>query len=209
MTVVDRWERARWQLYAPIYDWVAKPFERGRAQAISQLDIEADDQVLILGSGTGSDLQYLPPGATVTAIDITPAMVERTAARAESLDRDVNAHVGDAQDLPFDDDAFDVVLLHLVLSVVPDPDAVIAETERVLAPDGRISVFDKFVPDGTTPSLLRRAANPIARVLFSDLTRTLEPMLSDTALDIETREWLLGDLYTVAVLRPTTETSKT
>lgn len=31
-------------------------------------------------------------------------------------------------------------------------------------------------------------------------------MLSNTALDIETREWLIGDLYTVAVLRPTTET---
>lgn len=208
MTVIDWWERTRWQFYAPVYDWVVKPFERGRAQAISQLDIGADDHVLILGSGTGSDLQYLPSEATVTAIDITSAMVERTAARAESLDYDVSACIGDAQELPFEDDAFDVVLLHLVLSVVPDPDAVLAGTERVLAPDGQISVFDKFVPDGTTPSLLRRAANPLARVLFSDLTRTLEPMLSDTALDIETREWLLGDLYTVAILRPMTEISR-
>lgn len=203
MTVLDQWDRTRWQLYAPVYDWVAKPFERGRVRAIDQLDVEADDRVLILGSGTGSDLEYLPSEATVTAVDITPAMVERTAARADSLERDVNTQVGDAQNLPFDDDAFDVVLLHLVLSVVPDPGAVVTETERVLTPDGRVSVFDKFVPDGTTPSLLRRAANPIARVLFSDLTRRLEPMLSDTVLEIETQEWLLGDLYTVAVLRPT------
>lgn len=209
MTVFGQKDRIRWRLYAPIYDWMVKPFERGRVRAIDQLDIGADDRVLILGSGTGADLEYLPQGATVTAIDITPAMVKRTVVRATSLDRGVSAQVSDAHNLPFEDDAFDVVLLHLVLSVVPDPETVVAETERVLASDGRVSVFDKFVPEGTSPSLLRRAANPVARTLFSDLTRTLEPMLADTALDIETREWLLGDLYTVAILHPITGPSRT
>lgn len=79
-------------------------------------------------------------------------------------------------------------------SVVTDPDAVVAETERVLAPDGRVSVYDKFPPEGKSPGLVRRAFNPLARVLFSDPTRQLGPMLDGTGLDVIKREWVLGAL---------------
>jgi ubiquinone/menaquinone biosynthesis C-methylase UbiE len=189
--------RARYRLYAPIYDLVARPLADGRQRAIERLDLVADDRILILGCGPGVDLEYLPADAAITAIDITPAMVRRTAARADALGMDVDARVGDATDLAFEDDAFDAVLLHLVLSVVPDPGAVLAETDRVLAAGGRVSVFDKFVPPGTDPSLLRRAINPLARVLFSDLTRELDPLVAETSLELHGRESVLGGLYTV------------
>lgn len=165
------WNRTRYQLYAPIYDWVARPLEHGRERAIKQLSLTSDDRILILGGGPGSDLEYLPPGASITAVDAAPAMVRRTEERAETLGLDVDARVGDAHDLPFEDGSFDVVFLHLILSVVPDPEAVATETARVLAPGGDVSVYDKFIPEGTEPSLLRRALNPMARFLFSDLTR--------------------------------------
>lgn len=71
----------------------------------------------------------------------------------------MDARVGDARSLPFEDDSFDVVLLHLVLSVIPDSEAVVAETARVLDSDGRVSIYDKFVPRETDPSRLRRAVN--------------------------------------------------
>jgi ubiquinone/menaquinone biosynthesis C-methylase UbiE len=198
------WNRTRYRLYAPVYDWVARPLERGRERAIDRLDLEAGNRILILGCGTGSDLDYLPPGVTVTAIDATPAMIRRTEKRAEKLGIEVDARVGDAQSLPFDDGTFDAVLLHLILSVVPDPDAVVAETDRVLAPGGRVLIFDKFVDEGTHPSLPRRILNPVARFLFSDLTRQLDPMIVDTGLEVETRESFLGGLYTVTVARPST-----
>lgn len=192
-------------MYAPIYSLVAKPLEPGRERAIERLDIQADDRVLILGSGPGVDLEYLPVEASVTAIDITPSMVFRTERRAEELGLDVDARVGDAQDVPFDDDAFDVVLLHLVLSVVPDPDAVVSEAARVVGDDGRVSIYDKFVPLGETPSLSRRFFNPLAKFLFSDLTRQLEPMLEGTDLTLGPRDSFLGDLYTVTIARPAPE----
>lgn len=194
------WNRARYQLYAPIYDAVARPLEQGRKRAIERLDLDSGDRVLILGCGTGSDLKYLPPGAHVTAIDAAPAMVRRTRARAERLGLEVDARIGDAQALPFEDGAFDAVLLHLILSVVPDPQAVAAETARVLAPCGRVSIYDKFAPENEESSLLRRALNPAARFLFSDLTRRLEPLLSSAGLEVNgTRETVLGELYTIAV----------
>ncbi len=202
------WNRTRYQLYAPIYDWVARPMEDGRTRAIEQLALTGDERILILGSGPGSDLPHLPSEATITAVDAVPAMVRRAQARADTLGMDVDTRIGDAQALPFEDDSFDVVLLHLILTVVPDPGAVAAETARVLAPGGRASIFDKFIPDGTEPSLLRRALNPIARVLFSDLTYELGPILSGAKLQVVRRESMLGGLYTVAEARPVEEAAR-
>jgi ubiquinone/menaquinone biosynthesis C-methylase UbiE len=196
------WNRTRYQLYAPIYDWVARPLERGRRQALEQVAPTPDDRILILGCGPGPDLEYLPSEAAITAVDAAPAMVRRTERRAEALGMAIDARVGDAQDLPFDDDSFDLVLLHLILSVVPAPEAVAAETARVLAPGGRVSVYDKFIPEGTEPSLLRRALNPVARFLFSDLNRRLEPILEVGGMEVEEpRDSALGGLYTVARAR--------
>jgi ubiquinone/menaquinone biosynthesis C-methylase UbiE len=202
VSMSNRWNQIRYRGYAPVYDKLARVFEPGRKRAIEQLDLDSDDRILVLGAGTGSDLEYLPRGAEITTIDITPAMVRRTEARADSLDIDVDARVGDAQALEFEKDRFDVVLLHLILTVVPDPEAVIAETSRVLASDGRVSIYDKFIQEGTQPSLIRRVLNPFARFLFSDLTRQLGPMLAETGLEIETRSHIYGDLYTIATARP-------
>lgn len=83
----------------------------------------------------------------------------------------------------------------------------LAEAERVLAPDGRVSVYDEFLPDGESPSLLRRGLDPPARLLFSDLTRELGPLVADTDLAVRTREWRLGGLYTVALISPTRDVS--
>jgi ubiquinone/menaquinone biosynthesis C-methylase UbiE len=196
------WNRTRYQLYAPVYDWLATPWEAGRQRAIERLAPEPDDRILILGCGTGGDLEYLPSGAEVVAIDLSPAMVRRTEARAERLDREVDARVGDAQSLPFDDDRFDAVLLHLVLSVVPDPEAVVSETARVLDADGRVSIYDKFVPADETPSLARRAVNPLTSFLFADVTRSLDPLLAGTCLRTGERETVLGGLYWVTSARP-------
>lgn len=196
------WNRTRYQLYAPVYDWLAKPWEPGRRRAIERLEPEPDDRILILGCGTGSDLEYLPADAEIVAMDLSPAMVRQTRERADRLGIDVDARVGDAQSLPFDDDSFDAVLLHLVLSVVPDPVSVVDESARVLDSDGRVSIYDKFVPADETPSLSRRVVNPLAKLLFADLTRSLEPMLSGTELRLEERESYLGGIYSVTIARP-------
>jgi len=205
----DRLNRFRYRLYAPIYNVVAQPLESGRRRAIERLDLGDDDRILILGSGPGVDLEYLPDGASITAVDIAPAMVRRTAARADRLGLDVDARVGDAKSLSFEDGTFDAVLLHLVLSVVPDPEAVVAEAARVLSPDGRVSIYDKFIPEDEVASLPRRILNPLTRILFSDINRQLEPMLSGTDVEFGHREAFLGGLYTVTVARPTETVRKT
>lgn len=201
-TASNWWNRIRYGVYAPVYNWVAGPFEAGRKRAIERVDPQPDDRILILGCGTGMDLDYLPADASVTAIDVSEAMIRRTESRAESLGMDVAARVGDAQSVPFEDGAFDIVLLHLVISVVPDPEALVNEATRVLAADGRISIYDKFISEGSSPSIVRRAVNPLARLLFADLNRRLEPLLVDTNVELEPRDSFLGGLYTVTVAHP-------
>lgn len=200
MVLTNRWNRVRYRLYAPVYDVLARPLEAGRKRAIDGLDLGADDRILVVGCGTGMDLAYLPTSASVTAIDLIPTMVRRTRDR----DRAVSTVIGDAHTLPFADDSFDVVLLHLVLSVVPDPGAVVAETDRVLAGSGRVSIYDKFSPEAGDPGLVRRLANPVARLLFADLNRSLEPMVAGTSLATGEREHVLGGLYTITTAQPTT-----
>lgn len=197
MTLTNHWNRVRYRLYAPIYDVVARPLDRGRQRAIERLDPDQDDRILIVGCGPGMDLDYLPDESTVVAIDLTPTMVRRTRNRAATLDQTVTGGIADAQTLPFADDSFDAIILHLVLSVVPNPQAVVAEAARVLAPGGRVSVYDKFSPANDEPSRIRQLVNPLARFLFADLNRPLEPMFADTSLTFEQRETFLGGLYTV------------
>lgn len=201
--VSNRWNRVRYRAYEPVYDFLAKPLEAGRRRAIERLEVESGDRVLILGSGTGADLKYLPEGCEVTAIDLTPAMVRRTRRRADDLGFEADVQVGDAQNLPFEKDSFDAVILHLVLSVVPDPGSVVAETERVVTQDGRVSIYDKFIPEDETPSFLRRLVNPVARFLFADLNNRLEPMVQDTCLTPEEYDRFLGGMYTVTIAHPT------
>lgn len=195
------WNRARYTVLAPVYDAFAG-FHRQRRRAAELLDLRAGERVLIDGCGTGADLRYLPRGAEVSACDLTPAMVERTRARAETLGLAVDARTADAQALPYPDAAFDVVLLHLILAVVPDPVAAIREAERVLRPGGRATVLDKWVPAGRAPSLARRAANLVANAVATDLTRSLEPLVAATSLRVEHQERAgPGGFFTLTLLR--------
>lgn len=194
------WNRVRYTLLAPLYDRVAG-FRPQRRRSLEMLDARPGEHVLIDGCGTGADLDFLPAGVHVTATDLTPAMVERTRHRAQRLGRPVDARVMDAQALDFADGTFDAVVLHLILAVVPEPVAAVREAARVLRPGGRAVVFDKWVPDDVDPSLGRRAANLVARVVATEITRKLGPLAQAAGLRIERRETIGGGFFSIALLR--------
>ncbi|MGB7623118.1 MAG: class I SAM-dependent methyltransferase [Terriglobia bacterium] len=195
-----RWNRIRYSFYAPFFDVIVRPFEKVRKRAIELLAPGPGAQVLIVGAGTGCDLEYLPRGSIVHAVDISPAMIGRVRKRAQRLGLQVRAEVMDGEKLRFEDEAFDHVLLHLVLAIVPDPIACAREAVRVLKPRGTLSILDKFLPDGTRPSWRRRVLNVPANFFFTDINRQLGPILEAAKLENRYEEAaLLNGVFKIVI----------
>ncbi len=195
--------RVLYTLWAPVYDALvgAAGFTGARRRSIDRLELRAGDRVLLVGAGTGLDLDLLPAGVEVTAIDVTPAMLERLARRAARAGRPVSAEIQDARRLAFPDVSFDAVVLHLILAVMPQPELGMKEAARVLRPGGRIAIFDKFLRAGEQPSRARRLLNLVTRALFSDISRRLEPLLAGTGLVVECDEpGAIGGAYRSVML---------
>lgn len=180
----NQWNRVRYSFYAPVYDAMAILFRRKREVSVALLEVKAGHKVLIVGAGTGLDLDFLPSGCEIVATDITPAMVARIVRRAQRLKMSVKALVMDGQALEFADNTFDKVILHLILSVLPDPVACLREVERVMKPGGEVVVFDKFVPQGESVSPMRRFANLFLNLFFTDITRRFEEIAETTRLTL-------------------------
>lgn len=197
------WNRIRYTFWAPLYDRVAGAagFGDARRRSIERLRLAPGGRVLVIGAGTGLDLDYLRADLDVTAIDVTPAMLTRLETRAAERGRRVTTHVMDARRLQFPDAAFDAVVMHLVLAVMPEPERGLAEAVRVLRPGGRIAVFDKFLRDDERASVKRRLLNAVAKPLFSDMNRRLGPLVATTTLTVEADEPVaFGGVYRIATL---------
>lgn len=180
----NQWNKIRYTLYTPVYDLIARYFKESRKRSIDSLDIKPGAKVLIIGAGTGLDLEFLPMSCEITATDITPSMIDKLIKRNKSLKRNVKALVMDGQSLELPDNSFDFVILHLILAVIPDPVACIRESERLLKHGGQVAVFDKFVHKNTKATFIRRCINVLTNFLFTDITRDFGSIANKTGLNI-------------------------
>ncbi|WP_136068598.1 class I SAM-dependent methyltransferase [Modicisalibacter radicis] len=200
---ITAWNRLRYSLYAPVYDLIAdRAFRRARRRALDAVDWWGGQRVLVVGAGTGLDLRYLPRHIELHAGDLCPAMVARFRARADALGFDFDAREMDAERLDYPDGHFDVVIMHLILAVMPDPEQGIREAYRVLADDGQLCVMDKFQPDDHPSGWGRRALNGITSVIATDITRQAGPLLRGAGFVIEEdRPVMMGALFRALLAR--------
>lgn len=125
------------------YDKLIEPLNRGlRSLGMKMFPPQAGMSVLDIGCGTGIHLSlYQKAGCRVFGIDRSPSMLSKA---HEQLGRGAGLVLGDATEMPWPDNKFDLVLTMTVLHEMPADMrmAVIGESKRVLKDDGRILLVD-------------------------------------------------------------------
>ena len=167
--------RFSYTLIAPFYDAaIRRASSKIRAQSLKQLPAGGGLNILVNGIGTGLDLPYLPPTHHYIGLDLTAAMLRRAKSRSSNLQ--IHLIQGNSLNLPFADNYFDHVVLHLILAVVPDPAQCLKETARVLKTGGHILLLDKFLRRNER-AWFRRALNPLAARIATRLDVVFEDVL--------------------------------
>jgi ubiquinone/menaquinone biosynthesis C-methylase UbiE len=145
----------RRKFFAAVYDSQMQRAERaGLTEMRQALVAQAAGQVLEVGAGTGANLTHYGPGVsslTVTEPDVS--MMKRLERRVRAEAADTVVLRAPAEDLPFEDDTFDVVVSTLVLCGVDDQPRALREIRRVLRPEGRLLFFEHL--RSTDPKLAR------------------------------------------------------
>jgi 2-polyprenyl-3-methyl-5-hydroxy-6-metoxy-1,4-benzoquinol methylase len=156
-------QKQAWSHFAPL-EMFTTP---SAARLVNHAHVLPDHRVLDVGCGTGVvAITAARLGAEVTGIDLTPELIERARENSAIAAVEIAWHQGDAEELPFEDESFDVVLSQFGHMFAPRPDVAVAEMLRVLAPGGTIA-FSTWPPEfyiGRLFSLVARYAPPPAGV---------------------------------------------
>ena len=139
--VLDAYRR-----WAPVYDYTFGLVAReGRRHAVEVLN-DRRGRVLEVGVGTGLSLPDYQEHLEIVGIDLSPEMLEKARERVATggLDHVTGLHEMDAGDLKFPDASFDTVAAMFVMTVVPEPEAVMRELARVTKPGGEVMLVNHF-----------------------------------------------------------------
>ncbi|RMD50169.1 MAG: methyltransferase domain-containing protein [Alphaproteobacteria bacterium] len=178
---------ARW---APVYDRTFGAITHaGRRRAVGRVN-RRPGRVLEIGVGTGLALPLYDRRCQVTGIDFSADMLARARRRVarERLDHVAGLVRMDARALAFPDASFDWVVAMHVLSVVPEPERVMAEIARVCRPGGRVVVTNHFSAERGPLRLAERLLDPLGDRLGWHPDFPLERILAPGRLEPVHRE---------------------
>ena len=131
--------RATWM--SGDFDKIAQIIEPSAVEFIERLALKPGTRVLDVACGSGNlSIPAARAGAIVTGIDIAPNLLETARERALAEGLDIKFDEGDAEQLPYADASFDVVVTMFGAMFAPQPDRTTAELLRVCRPGGRIAM---------------------------------------------------------------------
>ena len=140
---MNRATKAMFEVGAAFYGWMTwQPIWREHCASLVDHfgDVGASPRVLDLGIGPGISgiaVKDRLPQSHVVGVDFSERMLQKARRYSAEAGVELELLCADAAKLPLDDDSFDVVMGHSFLYLLPDPEAVVDEIERVLRPGGR------------------------------------------------------------------------
>jgi phosphatidylethanolamine/phosphatidyl-N-methylethanolamine N-methyltransferase len=159
--------RHAYRRWAPVYDYTfGRVAEAGRRHAVKIINTRKG-RVLEVGVGTGLSLPCYDTHLTVTGIDLSPEMLDKARDKVvrKKLDHVDGLHEMDASALAFPDESFDTVVAMYVMTVVPEPDKVMRELERVCAPGGEVILVNHFSQEDGVRGFFERKLAPFADLI--------------------------------------------
>lgn len=137
---IERWSPLRAWAYS-----LVNRSPKSNSAAVDFAGLTVDDHYLDIGCGPGAALEEaVKTGASVAGVDPSPAMVQRAANRVPAAE----VKVGAAEEIPFPDDTFSVVMNIASFHHWADREAGLVEALRVLAPEGKLHVVERVLRDG-------------------------------------------------------------
>jgi SAM-dependent methyltransferase len=138
---------AVWDSGGASYDAISRGIADSIEHCVLRLDPQPAEKVLDLATGTGwTSRAVARRGAKVIGVDIGPHLVEAAAAKATIEGLDIVYEVGDAEELPFADGAFDAVISTCGIMFASRPEAAASELARVCRKGGRVAMTT-WLPD--------------------------------------------------------------
>jgi phosphatidylethanolamine/phosphatidyl-N-methylethanolamine N-methyltransferase len=201
--VVQPHESPLYRGLSRLYDHsFGRVFQPRITRVVRSLGIPPGARVLEIGCGTGISFEAYPPHSRVVGIDLADDMLERARRRiAANGWAHIRVERGDALKLEFPESSFDFVMAFHVISVVPDPRRMMAETQRVCRDGGTIVVINHFRSENTVIAGLQRSIDPVTRRLGWTTLR-LGELLRMQGLDVR-RAWKTSgrSLFTIVEAR--------
>ncbi|MFA3919273.1 class I SAM-dependent methyltransferase [Ruegeria hyattellae] len=181
---------ARW---APVYDRTfGVATNVGRRTAVDYINAQNCTNVLEVGVGTGLALPYYRGDLQVTGVDFSDEMLQKARKKVRNfgLAQVEDLEQMDARNLSFPDNSFDTVVAMHIVSVVPEPERVVAEMARVCKPGGKIVVTNHFARETGFLSLVERLSAPFANILGWHSDFSINTVLGEPNLQVIKKESL-------------------
>lgn len=181
-----------------IFDKQADQYARDREGAKQKLWRQnllshAKGDVLELAVGAGANFPYYPSGVSVTAIDISKAMIEKAQHSAVRNRMNVEFICSDMENVDFEPHKFDTIVSTLSFCSYEEPLALLKKINRWCKPDGHILLMEHGISSYPIVSSIQRGLNPLLYRKFGcHHTRNILQLIQDSGMRIVTaeRHWL-------------------
>ncbi|HLJ64116.1 MAG TPA: class I SAM-dependent methyltransferase [Stellaceae bacterium] len=191
---------------ALLYDLLDLPFEYGRYRAIRPLLFAGlGGRILEAGVGTGRNIEFYPPDASVVGVDISPAMLHRASRRRSRTRAEVELLEMDITALRFPDASFDAVVATFVCCTLPDAlqRQALGELARVVKPLGVIRLLDYVPPQGRLRRFIAGLWGPwVAWAFGARFDHDTERYLAQAGLVTVAARYVVPDLIRLVEVKP-------
>jgi phosphatidylethanolamine/phosphatidyl-N-methylethanolamine N-methyltransferase len=196
--------REAYRRWAPVYDSTfGLVASAGRRKAVELIN-QRRGSVLEVGVGTGLSLPHYAPYLKITGIDLSTEMLEKARQRVtkSGLLNVEGLYEMDAAHLSFPHESFETVVAMYVMTVVPEPDKVLKELDRVCKPGGEVMIVNHFSQEHGARGWLERKMAPYADRLGWHPVFPIERVMGASNLSLVERKplWPMG-LFTLVRFR--------